>query len=207
MEAMVDALATTAARLRRFGAQMNPDLQGIEAALPALRELLRASALPFRLVGGLAVVHHGYERLTIDIDVLVPADAGRVLTDRALAAAGFERLSPQRLRHAATGVRVDLLAAGTVLRGRRGDRALPGPREVAGSSRDEDVAGLEALVALKLDAGRRQDLTDVLELLKRRGDAEYLALEAAVRPDLHSELAALRDEALEELSWEGANGT
>lgn len=101
---------------------MKPDLPAAHAALPAVRRLMTDAGLSYRIVGGLAVIHHGYERLTTDIDVLLPTDAAERLDGH-----GFERLSPHRLRHLATGVLVDTLTAGTVLRGPRSAPPLPSP--------------------------------------------------------------------------------
>lgn len=71
----------------------------VEDTLPDLLALLRASGRPFRIVGGLAVIHHGhhgYVRSTRVLDVLVTADHG---LDPLLAAHGFLRVGPSRLRH------------------------------------------------------------------------------------------------------------
>lgn len=198
-------LAATAERLRRLGAQMKPDLPAVDLAVSAVRALLRGSGLPFRIIGGLAVMHHGYERFTTDVDVLVPADAAEHL-DPLLERYGFARETATRLRHLPTGVRVDVLPAGMVLRGPRPAEPLPAPTDVVSSERDPEVAGLATVLMLKLEAGRRQDVADVVQLLKGVDDAAYVYLESDLRPDLRPELASLRDEALEELSWERLNG-
>ena len=119
-------LATTAAALRRLGAEMKPDLPAAHAALPAVRRLMADAGLSYRLVEGLALIHHGYERLTTDIDLLLPSDATERLAPW-LDLHRFERVSPNRLRHVATGVLVDTLTAGTILRGPRSTPPLPSP--------------------------------------------------------------------------------
>ncbi len=184
---------------------MKPDLPAVDVALEGVRVLLRATGLPFRIIGGLAVMHHGYARYTSDVDLLVPAGAAQRL-DPILAAHGFAREAPTRLRHLATGVRVDVLPAGMVLRGSGSATALPEPEDVVPSDDDPEVAGLMTLLTLKLEARRRQDIADVVQLLKVVDDGRYLYLEADIRPELRAELASLRDEALEELSWERING-
>src|SRR5918911_313703 len=40
-------------------------------ALAALQTLSRKENIPLAIVGGLAAIHHGYERFTKDIDVVV----------------------------------------------------------------------------------------------------------------------------------------
>lgn len=178
---------------------MDPTLAPTHEALRAVLALLRRAGSPFRLVGGLAVVHHGYARYTADVDVLVTREGSRAL-DPLLEAHGFERAGPRRLTHTATGVRVDLLREGDVLHGRR--RApLPSPADVPCSESDPNVIGLAPLVSLKLDAGRAQDIADLVELLKPLDDGAYLVVEAAVRVDQRSELVRLRESALEELRW------
>src|SRR5438067_12701415 len=42
-------------------------------ALTALKTLSRKEGIPLAIVGGLAAIHHGYERFTKDIDVVVPS--------------------------------------------------------------------------------------------------------------------------------------
>ncbi len=184
---------------------MKPDLPRIDLALPALRELLRSAAVPFKVAGGVAVIHHGFERFTRDLDVLVSSNASEAL-DPLLASHGFERVSEVRLRHVSTGVRVNLLVAGRSLAGPRDPRPFPNPVDCGGSASDPDVIGLVELVSLKLSAGRRQDLADVMKLMKVVDEAAYIALEASV-PAMHrQELHDLRVEALEELTWDALNG-
>jgi hypothetical protein len=103
------------------------------------------------------------------------------------------------LRHRATGVRVDLLVAGDPLP-RAGRGTYPSPLEVGASPRDRQVVDLGGLIELKLRAGRHRDRADVVELLKRVNDARCLEIEAAAERTLRPELAALRRDALEELS-------
>ncbi|MBI4957685.1 MAG: hypothetical protein HY908_37105 [Myxococcales bacterium] len=200
----MDALTRSAERLRRFGAMMQSDTPPVDVVLPELRALFGAAGTPYKLVSGLAVVHHGYPRLTVDIDVLVTRDGAAAL-DAQLAAHGFSRLSERRLVHDATGVRIDLLREGECLVGPRQSPPLPSPLAVAGSELAPDVVALPVLLELELDAGRRQALTDVLQLLKRLDDGRYTHVEAAVRRERRAELYALREEALEELRWESAN--
>lgn len=178
---------------------MDPDTKSVDLALPAVRSLLLAAGIGYRIVGGLAVVHHGYARTTEDIDVLVGRDALARLQPH-LAAHGFERIgASSRIRHLATGVRVDLLIEGHVIP-KPGAEPFPSPDNTPSSGDDADVVALPVLVELKLQAKRHQDLADIVALLKRLDDAHYTALEAAVRPAWRSELARLRDDALEELA-------
>ncbi len=187
------------ARLRRLAHSMTGNATAVDQALPEARKLLDESGEPYRIVGGLAVVHHGYARMTEDIDVLV-TDAGRLALLRLAGAHGFTVESRNRLRHTASGVRVDLLVAGEPIP--RRTEAYPSPLAVASSERDPGVVALAGLLDLKLLAHRHQDLADVVALLKRVDDARYVDLESKVAPVRRGELADLRRDALEELAFE-----
>ncbi len=183
---------------------MRPDIPATDEALGPLRSMLRAASIDFRIIGGMAVVHHGYERLTVDLDVLIATD-GPAKLEPFLDRFGFSRSTESRLVHESTGVRVDVLVEGNTLVGPRSCPPLPSPAAVGASPADPEVVSLAGLLTLKLDAGRRQDLTDVVELLKRVDELAYIHLEAAVRPEQRNELTELRDEALQELAWDDAN--
>jgi hypothetical protein len=62
--------------------------------------------------------------------------------------------------------------------------------------------GLSGLVDLKLWADRHQDRADLVALLKRLDERQYLDLEAGARPELRTRLWKLRRDALEDASWE-----
>lgn len=179
---------------------MTPDVPPVDQALPAVRELMESAGVAFKLVGGLAVIHHGYIRTTEDIDVLVEAGS-QDRFDARLEPSGFARETPHRLRHRATGVAVHLLVAGEPMP-RPGGPPYPSPESLSSSPEDRAVVSLAALVRLKLLAGRHQDRADVVALLKDLDERAYLDLEAALEPaELRRPLAELRRDALEEASW------
>jgi len=189
-------------RLRRLAQSVVPDVSEVDLALPALLALLNESQAPYRIVGGIAVIHHGYQRFTEDIDVLVSGEALAALKERAQGH-DFAMVSSRRLRHTPTGVRVDLLVEGQPIP--RGDGlTYPSPENAGASPRDATFVGLRGLLELKLLSHRAQDLSDVTQLLKKVDDSHYLVLESEVSRELRGELARLRDDALEELSWAAA---
>jgi hypothetical protein len=191
----MDRTVETLGRLRRF-ARMVEELPAVDEVLQPLRAWLAATSARYRIVGGVAVVHHGYARTTQDVDVLVASDAWAAL-EREATRFGFTSSGARRFVHD-TGVRVDVLVEGEPLP--RGDAVYPSPDEL---DQDGDVVGLVGLVRLKLTARRHQDLADVVALLKRLDEAEYLALEAQI-PALHRRsLWDLRRDALEERAMEG----
>lgn len=179
---------------------VKPDAPAVELAWPALRQLLHDAGIPFRLAGGLAVAHHGYLRTTEDIDILMDLESQPRL-DPLVEAGQLRREADNRLRHSATGTRIDLLLGGAPMP-RPGAPRYPRLADTIASKRDPDVLGLPSLVELKLHAHRHQDLADVVALLKPLDDAAFLALEAATTPELRAELGTLRADALEELSFE-----
>jgi hypothetical protein len=133
--------------------------------------------------------------------VLVGRDAVAVL-EPMLASHGFERIGQSaRLRHLPTGVRIDLLVAGHTI-AKPGAAPFPEPERAGASDRDPTVVSLPALLELKLQAARHQDIADIVALLKRLDDARYLEVEAALPAAARAELARLRRDALEELSFD-----
>ena len=194
MESTAVALAGATA----FARAMRPELPVVDQGLAALRGLLAEAGVPHALVGGVAVLHHGYVRATRDLDLLLSrSDLPRLepLLDRH----GFARTAANRLHHRSSGVDVDLLFAGEA-RPRPGTPPYPSPLELGRSAREPDVVDLPALLDLKLTAARHQDLADVVALLKALDEAGYLAAEAALRSELRPELARLRRDALDELA-------
>lgn len=180
---------------------MNPDLPPVDMALGAVRALLVDAGAKFKLVGGVAVVHHGYARTTVDVDVLLERD-GPARLRPSLGSHGFQEEGQLRLRHVPTGVRVDLLVAGMPMP-RPGSGVYPSPDALRPSPRDPSIVGLSGLFLLKLRARRHQDLADVVALLKALDDVRYTEVEAEVDADVRPALADLRRDALEELANSG----
>ena len=194
----MDSTAVALAGATAFARAMRPELPLVDQGLAALRRLLAEAGVPHVLVGGVAVLHHGYVRATRDLDLLLArADAARLepLLDRH----GFERPATNRLRHRASGVDVDLLFAGEP-RPRPGAPPYPSPLDLGRSAREPDVVDLPGLLELKLTAARHQDLADVVALVKPLDEAGYLEVESRLRPELRAQLLRLRRDALDELA-------
>ena len=196
MESTAVALAGATA----FARAMRPELPVVENGLFALRKLLAQAQVPYALVGGVAVIHHGYVRATRDLDLLLAREDLTRLVPH-LAEHGFERSATNRLRHVESCVDVDLLFGGDP-RPRPGAPPYPQPRDLGRSPRETDVVDLPGLVDLKLVAGRHQDLADVVALLKPLDETAYLELEAALGSELRGQLYRLRRDALDELGLE-----
>jgi hypothetical protein len=163
----------------------NTGTTGLELTARAAAETLAHGDIPHLLVGGLAVQEHGYHRVTLDVDLVVPdvLEAIELLT--ASLTGPFVRVPgcEDRVRDQRNGVFVDLLPAGKVLR--RGCQVpFPEPTEV---TEKPTFVSLEQLISLKLDSWaqnpvhRLKDKADVIELIKVRHLPRELHLAAPVR--------------------------
>lgn len=121
------------------------------------------------LVGGVAVITHGYPRPTKDRDVLVDFRSVRALADRLMDDPNWERLEIREYAfiHLPTGIPVDFLVSRDLIQLGR-PYYFPDVEKVerAGSIEGVDVIGLHDLLFFKLMAGRMQDLADIMELCK-----------------------------------------
>jgi len=133
----------------------------VDETLARVGRVLREADVPFAVAGGFAVIEHGYERFTKDVDLLVyAADLLRAM--KALRAAGLRGgRTPigAKMRDEGTGVEVDLL--GTAFEG--DERALARSVRARGLL---PVIPVVHLILMKLETGRLQDEADIVELLK-----------------------------------------
>jgi hypothetical protein len=141
-----------------------------------LREIAKRLSdigVSYAVLGGMALVAHGYRRTTEDIDVLVSPE-GLSRAHEELVGLGYRPAfeKSKNLRDTRTGVRIELVAAG----GFPGDGkpkpvAFPDPDEVAVEIDGVRYVNLPTLVELKLasgmtNPGRLRDLADVQELIR-----------------------------------------
>ncbi len=155
----------------------------VETARTAVA-LLADHDIPHLIVGGVAVQEHGYPRVTIDVDIVVPDVLEAVEFLIASLTGPFYRVQgcDDRLEDRRNGVQIDLLPAGKVMK--QGCKVpFPEPAKVAGKLQ---IVSLEELISLKLDswAGspnrRLKDKADVNELILRRKLPRDLAVNPAV---------------------------
>jgi hypothetical protein len=156
----------------------------VETARTAVATLAEHD-IPHLIVGGLAVQEHGYPRVTIDVDIVVPDVLEAVEFLTASLTGPFYRVPEvqDRIEDRRNGVMVDLLPAGKVLQ--RGCKVpFPQPGKVAAQIQ---IVPLEELISLKLDswagspARRLKDKADVNELILRRKLPRDLAVNSVVR--------------------------
>jgi predicted nucleotidyltransferase len=170
---------------------------------------LEGEGLPYALIGGIAVSIHGQPRATADVDLVIAADIPRALRllkklpespFRPLfdgAAEVVERAFILPIRHATTGIKVDLAIGLSGFEQQAIERAEP--TLVGGHS--ISVATAEDLIIMKMLAGRAQDTQDVRGIVAARQDDldwDYCLrvaaeLEEAVEQDLVAQVRELRE--------------
>src|SRR6266496_1505768 len=85
----------------------------VHQALRAITSKLGSLGISYAVAGGMALVAHGYERTTVDVDILVTAEGLKEVHARL---EGLGYLPPfansKNLRDTQTGVRIEFLVAG-----------------------------------------------------------------------------------------------
>ncbi|MCC7195442.1 MAG: hypothetical protein IT356_07805 [Gemmatimonadaceae bacterium] len=162
------------------------------ADIEAIARALNDASVPFIVVGGLAVIAHGYGRLTQDVDLVVRLDTEAIRRAfRALSALGYAPVVPvtvdvfsdaaQRARLIAEKNMTVLSFHSDAHRETRVDVFASEPFDFADEFRHalvEEVAPgvpirivrLSTLIRLKRTAGRPQDLADIDELRRAAED-------------------------------------
>jgi hypothetical protein len=139
----------------------------------AIDRLLEIMVCESVVGGGWAVWYHGFlGRITQDVDIVLPADRIEEFLQVA-AVSGFEVLPRvegrwPKVRHKETDVKVDILPEG----GRPGTNARPAPTTIphpallGAKGASLRYVRLEALIELKIAAGRAKDDADVVEMVR-----------------------------------------
>ncbi|HEY2584210.1 MAG TPA: hypothetical protein VGI81_00440 [Tepidisphaeraceae bacterium] len=132
--------------------------------------------IPYAVAGGMALVAHGYERTTVDVDVLLTAE-GLAAVHKHLDGLGY--LPPfkdsKHLRDTETGVRIEFLVSGQFPGdGKPKPIAFPDPADAGTVIGGVRFLKRPALIELKLasgmtNPGRLKDLADVQELIRALG--------------------------------------
>ena len=139
---------------------------GLDTTLRRAVKALAAFGIPHYVCGGFAVQEHGYARMTIDVDIIVPNVADAMFR---LQRAGFKQNqgSNMTLTDPKTHVEIDLMPGGGSVG--PGPISLPMPTRV---SEEPVILSLEELLSIKLSSyvgsgvKRMKDAADVVELIK-----------------------------------------
>lgn len=153
----------------KFFMKADPVHQTLQDVCRRLEEL----GISYAVVGGMALVAHGYDRTTADVDILV-APEGLELIHRSLSGLGYVPpfAESKNLRDTATGVLIEFIVAGQFPGdGKPKPVSFPKPDEVAVDIDGVRYANLPTLIELKLasgmtNPGRLRDLADVQELIR-----------------------------------------
>jgi hypothetical protein len=141
--------------------------------LRAITERLSALNIPYCVAGGMALVAHGYDRTTVDVDILVTPE-GLTEIHRNLEGLGYVApfAGSKNLRDTTTKVRIEFLIAGQ-FPGDGKPKPIPFPDPASAAVEIEGIRylRLQALLELKLASGmtaahRLKDLADVQELIR-----------------------------------------
>ncbi len=153
----------------RFFMKQGPVHESLHRIALKLQEL----KIPYAIAGGMALVAHGYDRNTVDVDVLVTPE-GLQAVHQALEGLGYVPpfRGSKQLRDVETSVRIEFLVSGQYPGdGKPKPVAFPNPADVAVEIGGVKYLGLVSLIELKLASGishpgRVKDLGDVQELIR-----------------------------------------
>lgn len=145
----------------------------VQRALERLARVLDDNGIPYAIIGAMALNEWGYQRVTVDVDVLLTREGLRALKQAVLGRGYLEKFPGSRgLRDTEAGVTVDVVLAGDYPGdGKPKAVAFPDPAEAAVRGRRVALLPLAKLIELKLASGmsaphRLKDLADVLELIR-----------------------------------------
>lgn len=147
----------------------------LHETLRALRARFDELAIPYAVIGGIALTAHGYARMTDDIDVLITRSDLKKLHAE-LVGRGYRPAfeGSKSLRDTSTGVKIEFVLTGDFPgSGHVQPVSFPDPTRAEIVEYDGvRVIGLARLVELKLASGmtggadRSRDLVDVQQLIK-----------------------------------------
>jgi len=149
----------------------------LNRALAHLAADLKDHGIDYVVIGAVALLAHGYPRLTEDIDLVLTVEGLNKFHEQ-LIGLGYAPAFPsarKRLRSTRDGVRIDVIASGEYPGdGKPKPVRFPIPLEASVEIDGVRFATLEKLIELKLASGmtapdRLKDLADVQELIKIRG--------------------------------------
>ena len=149
----------------------------LNRALAHLAADLEEQGIDYVVIGAVALLAHGYPRLTEDIDLVFTVEGLNKFHEQ-LIGLGYASAFPgarKRLRSTRDGVRIDVIASGEYPGdGQPKPVRFPNPLEASVEIDGVRFATLEKLIELKLASGmtapdRLKDLADVQELIKIRG--------------------------------------
>ena len=141
--------------------------------LRALATRLTEEGLEYAVIGGMALVAHGYRRFTEDVDVLMTRETLRRFKDKFVGSGYVPAFSTasKSFRDTSTGVKIEVMTTGEYPGdGKPKPVVFPDPAGARVEREGLWIITLEKLIELKLASGlsaphRLKDLSDVQELI------------------------------------------
>ena len=164
----IDAAEAMASLERVIAAVKDQEAQDLTfaKALAILKALSRKENIPLAIVGGLAAIHHGYERFTKDIDVVVRSEnldvLARVAPQYGIKVIWKDPEGWHKLQ--CEGVPIDVVPEGRKPR-KDAPTAIPSPEQL-GVREGAGYAKLGGWMETKLGSYRVQDRADVVQVIK-----------------------------------------
>lgn len=145
----------------------------VQESFKRITKRLEELNIPYAVVGGMALLLHGYRRFTEDVNILVTRE-GLEQIHQSLDGLGYVRPfeKSKNLRDSETGVKIEFLVTGTYPGdGKPKEIAFPDPSTSAETLDGVRVICLPQLVSLKIASGmtgqgRTKDIGDVEALIK-----------------------------------------
>lgn len=145
----------------------------VQQAMLELTKALRDDGIPHAIVGAMALNEYGYQRVTVDVDVLLSRDGLARFKQKHLGRGYVEKFPGSRgIRDTRHGVNIDFLLVGDYPGdGKPKPVRFPDPEVEAIQGARVSLLPLERVIELKLASGmsaphRLKDLADVLEVIK-----------------------------------------
>lgn len=185
----------------------------VQKSLRKIADRLNALHIPYAIVGGMALFHHGVRRFTEDVDILVTREDLKKIHQQL---EGLGYIPPfqgsKNLRDADTGVKIEFLITGNYPGdGKPKPIAFPDPAPVSFEHDGIRYLHLEPLIELKLASGmtapaRQKDLADVIALITTLNLPQNFStrLNDFVRPtfeDLWKQAQAAKEYDADDESW------
>ncbi len=145
---------------------------------------LERNAIDYAIIGAVALNQHGFQRLTVDIDLLLSIEGLDRFREK-LVGLGYRPAfegARKKFRTTQENIPIDIISAGEFPGdGKPKPIVFPDPAEVSIVIDGIKTVSLEMLVELKLASGmtatdRLKDLADVQELIKLKKLDEHFAL-------------------------------